>query len=90
MRFTRAGLAALTLGEGRSEVIVFDDATPGFGLRVRAGGKRTWIAQYRVGTKQRRVTLGSTEMVDIDEAKRRAKATLGKVALGSDPASEKA
>lgn len=44
---------------GRSVVdrIVFNDALPGFGMRLREGGKRTWIVQYRVGEKQRRVQL---------------------------------
>ena len=32
---------------GKADVIYFDDGLPGFGLRIRAGGKRTWIAQYR-------------------------------------------
>lgn len=89
MRFTRSSVASLALAEGKSEAIAFDDAMPGFGLRLRAGGKRTWIAQYRVGTKQRRITIGSTDKVDLDEARRRAKTALGKVALGADPQSEK-
>ncbi|MCW6506968.1 site-specific integrase [Hyphomicrobiales bacterium BP6-180914] len=58
-------------------------------MRIRAGGKRTWVAQYRLGTKQRRITLGTPETVDFDEAKKRARAALGKVALGTDPQSEK-
>ena len=90
MRFTRSSVANFALVEGKGEAIVFDDAMPGFGLRIRAGGKRTWIAQYRVGSKQRRITIGSTDKVDLDEARRRAKTALGKVALGADPQSEKA
>ncbi len=31
---------------GKSELIEFDEAMPGFGIRIRQGGKRTWIAQY--------------------------------------------
>jgi hypothetical protein len=41
-------------------------------VRVRLGGKRTWIAQYRLGSKQRRVTLGTTDTLDSEEARRRA------------------
>ena len=89
MRFTRANVTSFALPTGKAEAIVFDDATPGFGLRIRSGGKRTWVAQYRIGTKQRRITLGSTTAVDLDEARRRAKAALGKVALGADPQAEK-
>jgi integrase len=61
----------------------------GFGLRVRDGGKRTWIAQYRIGTKQRRVTLGTLENLDAAAARQRAKNVLSRVHLGGDPQVEK-
>ena len=89
MRLTKANLAKLSLPAGKAETIVFDDDMPGFGLRIRAGGKRTWIAQYRLGTKQRRITLGTSETLDADEARRRAKSTLARVSLGEDPQSVK-
>ncbi|WP_147082508.1 tyrosine-type recombinase/integrase [Methylobacterium haplocladii] len=89
MRLTRPNVTRLVLPPGKSETIVFDDALPGFGVRVRAGGKRTWIAQYRLGTKQRRITLGSVEAVDPDEARTRAKRALADVQLGNDPQAEK-
>jgi hypothetical protein len=46
---TKATIDRLKLPPGKSEMIVFDEVLPGFGLRIRAGGKRTWIAQYRLG-----------------------------------------
>ena len=67
MRLTRPALTSLAIPLGRSELIVFDDALPGFGVRLRAGGKRVRIAQYRTGQKQRRVTIGSVEALDPDE-----------------------
>jgi Arm DNA-binding domain len=85
MRLTRANINRLQLPEGKSDLIVFDDALPGFGIRVRAGGKRVWIAQYRLGTKQRRITLGNVEAVDPDQARQLAKSTLAKVHLGPGP-----
>ncbi len=42
MRLTKPNLAKLELPPGKSETIVFDDALPGFGIRIRAGGKRVW------------------------------------------------
>ena len=89
MRLTKGNLAKLALPADKAEVIAFDSDMPGFGLRIRAGGKRTWIAQYRLGTKQRRITLGTPETVDADEARRRAKEALAKVSLGGDPQSDK-
>ena len=51
MRFTKPNLAKLSLPEGKSDLIVFDEALPNFGIRLRSGGKRTWIVQYRLGTR---------------------------------------
>src|SRR3954463_6375911 len=85
MRLTRPNVARLAVPPAKTEIIVFDETLPGFGVRVRVGGKRTWIAQYRLGSKQRRVTLGTTDAVDPDEARRRAKSVLGAVHNGHDP-----
>ncbi|MFC1456638.1 tyrosine-type recombinase/integrase [Microvirga arabica] len=90
MRLTKPNIAALALPSGKSEFIIFDDALPGFGLRIRAGGKRTWIAQYRVGSKQRRVTIGTVEALNPDKAREAARDVLAKVQLGGDPQIEKA
>src|SRR5947209_3200513 len=89
MRLTKANVSGLRIPDGRGELLVFDEALPGFGLRLRAGGKRTWIAQYRLGSKQRRLTLGTTETIDADEARKRARNALSKVHLGIDPQTEK-
>jgi hypothetical protein len=59
MRLDDKGIEKLELPAGKSELIVFDDKLPGFGLRLRKGGKRTWIVQYRVGTQQRRKAIGN-------------------------------
>ena len=89
MRLTRPNISRLTLASDKSEQIVFDEVLPGFGIRIRAGGKRTWIAQYRIGRQQRRVTIGSVEIIEPDDARRRAKEILAKVQLGGDPQTDK-
>jgi integrase len=90
MKLTAATLQKLKVPPGAADKIFFDEGLSGFGLRVRGGGKRTWIAQYRVGAKQRRVTLGTVENLDAQAARQRAKDVLSKVHLGGDPQSEKA
>src|SRR4051794_21831350 len=90
MRLSRQTVASFKLPAGKSEAILFDDALPGFGLRVRAGGKRVWVAQYRIGSKQRRVTIGSVKTIDPDDARRRAKELLAHAQLGKDPQADKA
>ncbi|TXN25139.1 site-specific integrase [Methylobacterium sp. WL9] len=90
MRLSRTNFATLKIADGKTERIVFDDALPGFGLRLRAGGKRTWIVQYRIGAKHRRVTFGNAEAVDPEDARKRARDILAKVHLGGDPQGDKA
>lgn len=90
MKLTAATVQKLRLPPAMADKIFFDERLSGFGLRVRKGGKRTWIAQYRVGAKQRRIALGTDENLDAAEAFQRAKEALSKVALGADPQTEKA
>ena len=93
MKFTQASIASFKIPAGKSEQIEFDETMPGFGLRVRAGGRkehRTFIAQYKIGAKHRRMTLGNVAKVDLETARKKAKQIFGKVADGKDPASDKA
>jgi integrase len=93
MKFTQAIVARLKMPEGKFEHIEFDDSMPGFGLRVRNGGKRehrTYILQYKIGPKQRRMTLGHAAKIGLDEAHRKARKLFGQIADGKDPANEKA
>lgn len=77
--------------KGKSEAIYFDDEIPGFGLRLRAGGSRRWIFQYRLGQKnQRRISLGAQKAQSALRARDVAKKLHAQVALGRDPAREKA
>jgi integrase len=89
VKLTQPNATRQALPAGKSDAIFFDDDLPGFGLRIRAGGKRTWIIQYRVGAKQRRLTLGSLDRLSADQARKAAKAWLARVELGGDPQQEK-
>jgi integrase len=90
LRLTLKSAAALKLPDGKSDHIEFDDAVAGFGLRLRAGGSRTWIYQYRVGSRQRRMVLGSAKSVPLVLARENASKLEAKIKLGGDPAMEKA
>jgi integrase len=89
MRFTRQTVAAVTPPPGKPYVIVWDEALPGFGLRVNEGGSRQWVVQYRAAGKTKRETLGRANTLSLDDARKRAKETLARVHLGGDPHAEK-
>jgi integrase len=90
MKLTATAIRSLSLPAGKAEAIIFDDDVHGFGLRVRDGGSRTFVFQYKIGTKQRRIALGSVTALDIGKARDTAKDLYARVRLGQDPAGDKA
>jgi integrase len=89
MKLTQRTVGALALPDGKSEAIFFDDALPGFGLRLQ-GTSRRYVVQYKLGSKARRMTLGSAAALRLDDARASATRILARVRLGEDPAGEKA
>src|SRR4249920_702630 len=89
MKLTRVAVERLRLPPGKGELITFDDEIPGFGVRLREGGSRSWIVQYKIGPKHRRLTLGSTALLDPAKAREWARDLLAKVRLGRDPSGDK-
>jgi integrase len=90
MKLTETAVAATTLDPDRSEAIIFDEDIPGFGLRLRAGGARTWIFQYKLGSKHRRMTLGKYPALKSAGARKTAAKFYAEVRLGNDPAGARA
>jgi integrase len=89
MKLTASTIRLLSLA-GKTEAIFFDDDVPGFGVRVREGGSRTFVFQYKLGAKQRRLALGLVSAIDIAKARDNAKNLYARVRLGEDPAGDKA
>ena len=71
MKLTQKDVKTLKLPPGKTDKIFFDDSVPGFGLRIRAGGSRTWIFQYmpRGGGTEQRMSLGSAKLISLDRAR---------------------
>jgi integrase len=92
-KLTDAIVARAALPEGKNELVLWDKEVTGFGLRIRPGG-RTWIVSYRPAGQGRsanmkRLKLGVPGVMSASEARNRARAELGKVASGGDPAAER-
>ena len=90
MKFTIRSVESLKLPPGKSDLVVFDDMLAGFGLRLRAGGSRSWVFQYQVGDRQRRMAIGNAPALSLDKAREIAAQLHAKVKLGGDPAGDKA
>ena len=81
-----------TRPEGR-ETFVWDEDLPGFGLRVFASGKKSYLVQYKLGGRggrTRRMSLGLHGKLTPEEARKRATKLLAAVEEGADPATERA
>ncbi|MDD2870317.1 site-specific integrase [Neomegalonema sp.] len=77
------------LKPGEPDYIMWDDALPGFGVRVWPSGKKVYLVQYRAGRRQRRIKIGAHGAFTVEEARKEARSILGNVARGEDPQEEK-
>jgi hypothetical protein len=59
VRLTAKDIRKAKLPSGKTDQLFWDDDILGFGLRLRAGSSRSWVFQYALGDKQRRLSLGA-------------------------------
>jgi integrase len=78
-------------GEGpRTEAFVWDEALPGFGVRVLPSGRKTYLIQYRdAHSRTRRYALGAHGVLTPDQARTLAQAALVRVKAGENPSQER-
>jgi integrase len=92
MKLTRNTVAALRL-DGKTDLIVFDDELPRFGVRLRrrADGKMdtSYVVQWKRGGVSRRIRIGSADLLGPADARAAAREKLAQVDLGKDPAAER-
>jgi integrase len=68
----------------------WDKTLPGFGVRVSARGRKTWIATYRVNGKAVMQTLGTTATVPkLADAREAARAAMVKAKAGVHPVEQR-
>lgn len=72
---------------------IWDDELSGFALRVEPSGVKTFVIKYRTNgggrsAKQHWLVIGRFGPLTPDQARKIAKAKLGSVAAGADPAGE--
>jgi integrase len=89
VKLTARVIPTIKLPSGITDKVYFDEDVPGFGLRVRASGVYSWMVQYAIAGRTRRVVLGLLTALDPGKARATAKDLLAQVRLGRDPAAEK-
>src|SRR5208337_2267865 len=89
MKLTQRKIETLECPPEAKDALVFDDERRGLGVRVTASGGTTYLAQYTVAGKKRRIPLGSCSAISLAGARDAVRSILGDVARGNDPAAER-
>lgn len=90
MRLSSTTIATLQLPAGISDKVFFDDKLAGYGVRLRAGGAKTWHVQYDLpGGRTRKISGGPVTVMKEAQAREWARKILARVRLGEDPAADK-
>jgi hypothetical protein len=80
-----------TSPDSARDVFAWDDELPGFGLRVKPSGAKSFLVQYRNRNgRSRRLTVGRYGVLTPDQARGQARGVLARVANGEDPAEMRA
>jgi integrase len=78
------------VGVKGSYFFAWDQELRGFGVQVMVTGLRSFVLQYRNRSgRSRRIVIGRYGIMTVEEARKRARALLGRIADGVDPAERK-
>ena len=83
---TLSGRAVDALAVSERDVIVWDRALAGFGVRVYPSGRKVYVVQSRAGGAPRRVTLGTHGEITATQARKRAAQVIDRIKRGEEPA----
>lgn len=64
---------------------IFDSQLPGFHVRVKPSGTKSYALKYRVAGRQRNVTIGRHGVITPDQARMEAFRLLATISEGDDP-----
>jgi integrase len=78
------------LAANGTDAFIWDSEIPGFGVRVKPTGRKTFVFQYRNAERiSRRLTIGDYGPLTLDQARRKARDLRGLVQNGEDPVQAK-
>lgn len=88
IRFTARSIDAFK-PPASGQVDYWDQAMPGFGLRLSASGRKSWVTMYRHEGMKRRMTIGTYPTLKLADARGMADDILRDAGHGLDPAALK-
>jgi integrase len=87
IKLTPSFISSAEAQSNAERTIYWDADLPGFGLVVTNNGAKSFVVQYRANKRSRRLAIRAT--LRLSEARKEAKAILGRVAKGGDPLAER-
>ena len=76
------------LETGGKDAIFWDRELAGFGARVHATGRKTWVVQSRGPGGPKRVTLGRHGELTVEEARKQAALLIDRIKRGEEPVTQ--
>ena len=70
-------------------VITYDTEVKGFGARTTAAGAKSFVLNYRVNGRERRITIGSFPDWGVAAAREQAKSLKRRIDIGEDPMADR-
>lgn len=87
--FTKRIIDALPPAAAGTRAYYEDDRVPALRLAVTDRGSKSWVVQKRIDGRVTRITLGRYPDLTPENARRHAEQTIGQIAEGRDPQTEK-
>lgn len=75
--------------ENNKREIWWDTELKNFGVRIYPSGRKVYVIQYRINRRRRLKTIGACDLLNLTQARDRAKKDLVSVLDGNDPLSKR-
>jgi integrase len=89
MKFTEGCAAKIEVPAGQKEAVVFEDGTPGFGIRKFEDGRAVYFVRYTVAGVRRKLVLSPCSPGVLKSMRQRAAEIRADAKRGQDPLAEK-
>lgn len=88
INLTQTLIPTLRCPESKNRIEFCDSELPGLFLEVRSSGASTYHLRYKVDGNTKYIKLGTSDVVTLADARKKAKTLKAEIALGADPRGE--
>ncbi|MCP4571815.1 MAG: site-specific integrase [bacterium] len=89
LKLTKTAIADLEAPTDRDRYFVYDSSFPGFCVMVTKTGKKSFYLNRNIDGRSRRLRIGDTKSITVEQARKKAVMLAAQVELGEDPTQAK-